>query len=685
MKRLAALHRRLDALQARLGVRIAVSVLALLACAGTFGSLIVTSVDLDHRRERLIDVLAGENLRDKDEHALSLATTGTIALDGVVYGAEVLAERADLIFDEDGNVGHPQSLAEVLLRDRYPSWAPRWMLEAPGTTALLGAIAAGWLLLVVWMGILVPFLLVGGATVLAAGLAAAGGHERTTWALSAIGTLAFSYVVLTRAFMILYDRPRQILAVAHTVLKEATRTRVPLVFVVLLLIVLPLIPLGLDEATPLRFRVQTFISRSMGTTYYLAACMTLVLACASVAFEIRDRQIWQIVTKPVGRLNYLLGKWLGIVTVNAVIMAIAAVSIFSYIQYQRQLPVAAGLAGQEDAQQVREAVLTARVGRHPAYERLDPGQLRTRIEEHIGRDPELSMREEVTLGERLKIGRDLALAHGAAQRSILPQQDKVFVFENLDAARRGGGMLTLRYRFHILRDDEHETFPATFVFNDDPELAIGRTYVPTMAHVLSVPASWVREDGTLSVRIVNGLDPRQRFTGNGALNWEEEDLELLFRAGSFEGNFLRAVAIDWIKLGFLAMLGISCATFLSFSVACLTSFTIFLAGTVGPFLAVALRDYLPPDASSIDWANVGQVIQWAFQTAIRAVAVGITALLRLFGAFRPTQSLVEGRLIPISAVAWAAIWIGLLWSGLALLVGWATLRRRQLAIYSGQG
>ena len=29
--------------------------------------------------------------------------------------------------------------------------------------------------------------------------------------------------------------------------------------------------------------------------------------------------------------------------------------------------------------------------------------------------------------------------------------------------------------------------------------------------------------------------------------------------------------------------------------------------------------------------------------------------------------------------------IGLLWSGLVLLLGWGVMRRRQLAIYSGQG
>ena len=46
--------------------------------------------------------------------------------------------------------------------------------------------------------------------------------------------------------------------------------------------------------------------------------MTLFLSCATVAFEIRERQIWQLMTKPVHRINYLLGKWVGVATLNVI-------------------------------------------------------------------------------------------------------------------------------------------------------------------------------------------------------------------------------------------------------------------------------------------------------------------------------------------------------------------------------
>ncbi|MDY7108705.1 MAG: ABC transporter permease subunit [Planctomycetota bacterium] len=686
MSTLRELYRRLDLLQRTLPFRVAVSVLALALCGVVFGSLITTSDSLHAQRSALVEALTGQNLNERDDHAVTLSESGTVVLDGRTYREPRLADRPDLIFDDSGEIALPQRVAETLLRDQYPDWAPRWLLEQPGTVWMLAAVATMWLQLIVWMSITIPFLATVLGTAAAVGLAALTGSEQAMWAFGGIGLLTFTFVLLIRAMLILYHRPNQILAVAHTVLKEASRTMIPLVFIVLILIILPLLPIGLDPESPLRFRIQTFISRSLGFTFYLAASMTLFLSCATVAFEIRDRQIWQLMTKPVNRFSYLLGKWLGVVTVNLIILVIAAVSSFTFIQYLREQPVAATMAGQEDAQQVRDAVLTARVGTSPSYDTLDETQLRARVDELIERTPELATMEEVPLLQRRELRRRIELAYAASQRTVPPRGGaREYVFEGLSEARELQSTLTLRYRFHIMRDDEHKTFDALFVFNRDPNLAVSRSYVPTVTHTLSIPANLIQEDGTLSVTVVNLFEPPPDARTAGGLNFEADDFELLYKVGSFEANFFRAVFVDWVKLSFLAMLGICCATFLNFPVACLTSFTIFIAGTIGPFLADSLQEYYPPAMEAMDWGNVALVIQWAFQTVIRFIAQGIVFLLQSFGEYRPTQSLIEGRLIEWSAVAGGLIKVGLVWSGLAMIVGYLVIRRRQLAIYSGHG
>jgi hypothetical protein len=120
-------------------------------------------------------------------------------------------------------------------------------------------------------------------------------------------------------------------------------------------------------------------------------------------------------------------------------------------------------------------------------------------------------------------------------------------------------------------------------------------------------------------------------------------------------------------------------------VACLLSFTIFLGGTLGPFLAISLKEYYPPETSQMDWHNLGLVIQWLFQNFIRATAQGLVFALHSFGEYRPTQSLVQGRLISWNAVLGGFFWLGVVWSGVAQVVGYLVMRNRQLAIYSGHG
>jgi hypothetical protein len=289
------------------------------------------------------------------------------------------------------------------------------------------------------------------------------------------------------------------------------------------------------------------------------------------------------------------------------------------------------------------------------------------------------------MSKRRELAQKMRLEYQTAVRSVPPGgAGRVYRFDGLADAKRLQANLTLRYRFHILEDDEHQLFPAAFEFNGDRASAIVQQYVPTEGHVVTVPTEFIRDDGSLEVTIYNLYQPPpdQRF---GSLNFDAEDFELLYQVGSFEANFLRAMLGSWIKLSFLAMLGIACATFLSFPVACLMSFTIFIAATMGPYMSIALQEYHPPATQYMDWSNIGLVIVWAFKSFIKGVAQALVFMLGPFGELRTTQSLVEGRLISWSSLARGFVVIGALWSGIGLAVGYLVFRGRQLAIYSGHG
>ena len=70
---------------------------------------------------------------------------------------------------------------------------------------------------------------------------------------------------------------------------------------------------------------------------------------------------------------------------------------------------------------------------------------------------------------------------------------------------------------------------------------------------------------------------------------------------------------------------------------------------------------------------------------INGIAKGLVFALRSFGDFRPTDQLVEGKIVTWGEVFMSFVQLTVLWSGVSLAIGWIVLRKRQLAIYSGQG
>src|SRR5262245_39390165 len=135
---LLAIHRRLDLLQRRLWVKIALSVLAVAVCASYFGVLMVKTNSLLSQQTALYEALKDQNLTKRDPNAVSLNDSGEVVVNGRTYGGPAFKNPRVPWFDEQGNITALRSLVASLLADQVPSWAPRWLLESSGTTQWLG-------------------------------------------------------------------------------------------------------------------------------------------------------------------------------------------------------------------------------------------------------------------------------------------------------------------------------------------------------------------------------------------------------------------------------------------------------------------------------------------------------------------------------------------------------------------
>jgi hypothetical protein len=675
------LYRALNALQHGLVFRIVASLLALILVGAVFGPLLSSNTALATQSRALRDVLADANNNDTLGVIERLVRDGTIEAGGRTYGDADFAIRAATFIDSDGTIARTDALIYELLQDQIPAWAPTWLLGQRGATIQLAFVITVLSLLIIWIGLTIQYLLTAVLTLIPVTICWMLGSLEGILFFSGVGMLAFTFVLLMRTLLLVLSSRVQLLAVAHTVVKEASRTKISLVFIVIIIVALPFFPFIGDAEDPLRFRIQGFIASSLRFTLFMAAILTLFLACSTVAFEIRDRQIWQLMTKPVNRFQYLIGKWIGIVCINLVLLIVSSMSVYLYVQYMRTLPARSF----DDRVAVDSEILAARLAADPTYSQLDEQQLRDAVNLAIENDPELRQIEDIPLVVVRQKADDIRMIFNARQRSVPPGTPREFIFRNLQNAPKLGDVMNLRYRFHILDDSEHEEFPATFIFNDDPDAVDNRLYVPTVAHSLPMTTDFVRPDGTLKLTIINEIRAMPGRPDYGSLNWEEGDLQILYNVSTFEWNFLRAMLLSWVKLAALAAIGIACATFLSFPVACLLAFTIAAAGLIAPYLATSLELYGPIPASAVDWSNFGMVVTFLFESLIEGIAKLIVFVVGGFGALRPTQALVEGRLITWGDVFWNIFRLGLLWSALSLIVGYLVMRSRELAVYSGQG
>ena len=678
---LSRLYDRLDGLQRN---RLLCAVLSMVLTVAIMGLGLVassTASTLHRDGELLVESLATASLIEKNAVTNELLEQGTVTVDGRVYGNRELATQWKAAFASSGRIERLTEVAAMLLTTQIPAWLPGIFIDDPQSSLWTAMAVVVFFNLLVWSGLLFQ----GVVTILFAGTAGgiAWWAGERDWGVALLGLplAMLAFFLSIRITLVLLDRRVGMLAVASTVIREAMAQRIAVAFAFVAIGVIPLLPLTLNDASPLRYQVQTFLSTSLGVSFGVTAVMTLLLGCATVAFEIRDRQAWLTMVKPISRGRWLLGKCLGIFAIDAVFLLVATLTAYACLLEVRTRPAQDIF----DAVAVSDEVLVARVGTFPDYQPMANDRLREMVEKTIASDPAIREDLDNNLRRELDVKRDLARQYQGdylkQQRSIAPGAELAYTFTGLDRVNRANTSLALRYKFYSGGSDSHETYPVVFVFDGD----VGWTdskFVAAQTNVLPVPSSAIAADGTLKLRIQNaGFDPNAGgegafYPGGSTIMFDADGLELMHQVGGFESNLMRAQLVNLCKLAFLAVLAVCAASILSFPVAALVCFSIFASGSIAPFLAVSIAEY---NIRSEDWAPN------AFEAVVRSISTVVEFMLRPFGQAVSTGSLVEGRLVGWGAVGRAFALISLGWSLLIFVAALAAFRRKELAIYSGQG
>lgn len=543
--------------------------------------------------------------------------------------------------------------------------------------------------------------------------------------IGGVALLTVSFIVLMELLKLALSAAYPVTAVARNVVNEAVRLKVSLVFIVLLIFGLAALPGLLDASTPLRYRVQAFLSYSTSGTFWLVALLTVFLSVGSVAFEQRDRIIWQTMTKPVAPWQYVLGKWLGVVGIAAVLLTVSGSGIFVFtdflgrqkaVEEVRPFVAPPGQHITEDRRVLQGQVLTARRLVRPDPPEIDETFLQTELDKRMEqfsreRPEEIADRNKIETELRAEIKKEIEPAYYA----IDPDQNQTYTFKGLGEARKERWMsperfakesgrtledvkqaiaekrvqsrvavtggdevkfvevrpISLRYKIQSGGNDPRATARVSFELPNQPQ-AVVRVVPLNTTMVLEIPPSAIDDEGRLRVTITNG-DLVHDTKNASAFVFPPDGLEIRFAVGSYQINFARVMLILWFKLAFLAMGAIAASTFLSFPVAAMMAFgLLFVAETAG-YLWESLNNY---DAGEGGKLNL-------FRVAVKIIAVPIAYVFRYYADINPIENLADGRLIHWLTVAWSAMIM--LGACLVLyIIGVSVFRRRELATYSGQ-
>ena len=550
-------------------------------------------------------------------------------------------------------------------------------------------------LVIIWLGLALTYLaLIALSAAIAIPLLLSSQTEQYGVMVLGVAALTCSFTALLQGLRLVFSLPGPVFAIARNVLAEAVRMKLSVVFIVLLVLAMAALPQVFDSHNPLRYRMQSFLQYATGGAFWIIALLTLFFSAATVAFEQRDKIIWQTITKPVAPWQYILGKWLGVVGLVGVLLTVSASGVFLATEYFRRLPATGEfapyqtLSGEvsEDRLILETQVLAARASVNPGIDfSINDERFTRAVEARIEQE---RLAEQHEPGWRPPSGviqnwRNEAFNQAISQfLAIEPGQGEVYTFEGLDEARDSGRPLALVYRVDAEGNRPDRFYNISFVLPGN--IIVTREVGLGYNHTLEISPEFIDPSGRLQIEVVNG-----RLVPSGAslaavtvneeglvqqtMSFPPGGIQISYSAGSYYANFFRVIAVLWVKLAFLSMVAIFAATFMSFPVACLVAVCIFLMAEGAGFIASSLEVYSVKDTEGA--INPAKVV-------VASISHGVSSMFSVYADLRPTGRLVEGRLLSwgesargvgVLALATAALYVAGVW----------IFRRRELAIYSG--
>lgn len=418
--------------------------------------------------------------------------------------------------------------------------------------------------------------------------------------------------------------PGRVYAIAQLTFREAVRRKALFVFGVFAVLFMFAGWFLADADQRPDEQVKVLVSFVLTAITFLILPVALLLACWGIPEDIRRRSMHTIVTKPVRRSEIVLGRILGYVGVNTVILLVMAVVGVFWVH--RQTPESA-----ESALVSRVPIFGTLTFLDKAGEPKDKGINVGDIWDHRsyieGASPERAVYvfDNVT-PDALTVLRDPKTDEAT---EVLRLESTFEAFRTYKGEMERG--IYVQYAYANPDDPEKTRVVDQGAIFPIQEFDLNVYNVPRKietyddsgeAKTVDLFEDLVSDDGRLQVE-VSALD------GNQYLGMAESDLFLRTPDRPFAVGFFKAVFGIWLMTLLVVVLGVTASTFLKGPVATLLTFVLFVVGS--PF-----REFM--DDLSVKYQEA------AAEGAVVEGGGPIESIIRIIGHLNPTAELPDNAL-----------------------------------------
>jgi hypothetical protein len=380
--------------------------------------------------------------------------------------------------------------------------------------------------------------------------------------------------------------------------------------------------------------MQAFVSYGLSLTTLLLALLTIFTTAYTLTSDVKDKQVYTVLTKPIRRFQFVLGKLFGVILLDACLLALFSVIIYSITIL---LPTLLH-ADNDQVAQVRDEFFTARASLTPVAP--DISEELNQAYNKLKQDGEVPAGVDENPIVRQNYKNELARRIGLRKRAAVVGEELLWEFNNVKP-KDPNQELFIRFKYDVAVNPQDLQIYSKWVIGDVRQLRLG-TPIETPLYSLerkdlirtfrefAVPADAVAGDGYLALAFLN--DPLNDTVVIFPL---EDGLELLYKADTFTANFIRAVLLIFVRLVFLAALAVFAGSFLSFPVAILLCLSVFTMANMSGYIG---------ESYHVVGAQPSGVYSYCLKPLIM--------LLPEFDQVSPSKFLVPARLLSWSLLGW---------------------------------